>query len=79
MLPLVTAALGIITDRNSTDYWYQSKALPAQTVCPSLTVSFHTLSLQNRWDPYQPLWLLVCVLTWTSTSFSYLRLTLREF
>jgi len=26
------AALGIITDRNSTDYRYQSKALPAQTV-----------------------------------------------
>lgn len=35
MLPLVMAALGIITDRNSSDYWYQSEALPAQTVYPS--------------------------------------------
>lgn len=60
MLPLVMVALGIITDRNSTGYWYQSKALPAQAVCLSLTASFHTLSLQNRWDPYQALWLLVC-------------------
>lgn len=45
MLPLVMAALGIITDRNSTDYWYQSKALPAQTVCLSFRASFHTLNI----------------------------------
>lgn len=45
MLPLVMAALGIITDRNSTDYWYQPKAFPAQTVCLSFRASFHTIMI----------------------------------
>ena len=44
---MVMAALGIITDRNSTDYWYQSKALPAQTVChlepPSIPLMFYVV------------------------------------
>lgn len=43
MLPLLMAALGIITDRNSTDYWYQAKALPALTVCLSFSASFHNI------------------------------------
>lgn len=45
MLPLVMAALGIITDRNSTDYWYQPKAFPAQTVCLFFGASFHTIMI----------------------------------
>lgn len=43
MLPLLMAALSIITDRNSTDYWYQAKALPALTVCLSFRASFYTI------------------------------------